>query len=73
MPETGEYTFDYDLEVTGGILTCTQGRRVHFVDGDGVRLRMDLARQYRLNGVSLWALGFGDDAVWAEILPTVTP
>lgn len=73
VPETGEYTFDYDLEVTDGILTCTQGRRVHFVDGDGVRLRMDLARQYRLNGVSLWALGFGDDAVWAEILPTVTP
>jgi spore germination protein YaaH len=34
---------------------------------------MDLARQYRLNGVSLWALGFGDDDVWAEILPTVTP
>jgi spore germination protein YaaH len=73
VPETGEYTFDYDLEVTDGILTCTQGRRVHFVDGDGVRLRMDLARQYRLNGVSLWALGFGDDDVWAEILPTVTP
>lgn len=73
VPETGEYTFDYDLEVTDGTLTCTQGRRVHFVDGDGVRLRMDLARQYQLNGVSLWALGFDDDAVWAEILPTVTP
>ena len=73
VPETGEYTFDYDLEVTDGALMCTQGRRVHFVDGDGVRLRMDLARQYQLNGVSLWALGFDDDAVWAEILPTVTP
>ena len=73
VPETGEYTFDYDLEVTDGTLTCTQGRRVHFVDGDGVRLRMDLARQYQLNGVSLWALGFEDDDVWAEILPTVTP
>jgi spore germination protein YaaH len=73
VPETGEYTFDYDLEVTDGTLTCTQGRRVHFVDGDGVRLRMDLAREYQLNGVSLWALGFEDDDVWAEILPTVTP
>lgn len=71
VPETGEYLFDYDLEVTDGITTCTQGRRVHFVDGDGVRLRMDLAREYQLNGVSLWALGFEDDAVWAEILPTV--
>lgn len=72
VPETGEYTFSYDLEVTDGTKTCIQGRRVHFVDGDGVRLRMDLARQYQLNGVSLWALGFEDDAVWNAILPTVS-
>ncbi len=72
VPETGESTFDYDLEVTDGTITCIQGRRVHYVDGVGVRLRMDLAREYRLNGVSLWALGFEDDAVWAEILPTVS-
>ena len=72
VPETGEYTFDYDLEVTDGTTTCTQGRRVHYVDGDGVRLRMDLAREYGLNGVSLWALGFEDDAVWDQILPTVS-
>lgn len=69
---TGEWTFDYDLEVTDGTTTCIQGRRVHYVDGDGVRLRMDLAREYQLNGVSLWALGFEDDAVWDQILPTVT-
>jgi len=50
-----------------------RARRVHFVDGDGGRLRMDLARQYGLNGVSLWALGFEDDDVWDEILPTVDP
>ncbi len=71
VPETGEYTFDYALEVTDGTTTCVQTRRVHFVDGDGVRLRMDLAREYQLNGVSLWALGFEDDAVWDAILPTV--
>ncbi len=72
VPETGEYTFDYDLEVTDGTTTCIQGRRVHYVDGDGVRLRMDLARQYQLNGVALWALGFEDDAVWDAILPTIS-
>ncbi len=72
VPETGESTFDYDLEVTDGTTTCIQGRRVHFVDGDGVRLRMDLAREYQLNGVALWALGFEDDAVWDAILPTVS-
>jgi spore germination protein YaaH len=72
VPETGEWTFDYDLEVTDGTTTCIQGRRVHYVDGDGVRLRMDLAREYQLNGVALWALGFEDDAVWDQILPTAS-
>ena len=72
VPETGEWTFDYDLEVTDGTTTCLQGRRVHYVDGDGVRLRMDLARKYQMDGVSLWALGFEDDAVWDQILPTLT-
>jgi spore germination protein YaaH len=33
---------------------------------------MDLARDRRLDGVSLWALGFEDDRVWDAILPTVS-
>ncbi len=69
---TGEWFFEYDLEVTDGVTTCTQTRQVHYVDADGVRARMDLARQYQLNGVSLWALGFDDEGVWDAILPTVT-
>ncbi len=68
---TGEWQFEYDLEVTDGITTCVQTRQVHYVDGDGIALRMDLARQYRLDGVSLWAFGFDDAAVWEAILPTV--
>ncbi|MBV1892440.1 MAG: hypothetical protein KUG57_00240 [Ilumatobacteraceae bacterium] len=68
---TGEWMFEYDLEVTDGELTCIQTRQVHYVDGDGLRLRMDLARKYQLDGVALWALGFDDGAVWNEILPTV--
>jgi spore germination protein YaaH len=32
---------------------------------------MDLAREYRLDGAALWALGFDDAAVWDAILPTV--
>ena len=71
VDETGEWMFEYDLEVTDGTTSCVQTRQVHYVDGDGIRLRMDLARQYRLDGVSLWALGFDDDAVWDSILPTV--
>ena len=72
VAETGEWFFEYDLEVSDGVTTCTQTRQVHYVDGDGVRARMDLARQYQLNGVSLWALGFDDQGVWDAILPTVT-
>ena len=64
--------FEYDLEVTDGVTSCVQTRQVHFVDGDGVLARMDLARQYQLDGVSLWAFGFDDQGVWDAILPTVT-
>ena len=71
VDETGEWTFDYELEVTDETGSCVQTRRVHYIDGDGIRLRMDLAREYRLDGVSLWALGFEDDDVWDEILPTL--
>ncbi len=68
---TGESTFEYELEVTDGTTTCVQTRQVHYVDGAGVRLRMDLAREYQLDGVALWALGFEDDDVWDRILSTV--
>lgn len=68
---TGEWAFDYELTIESDTGSCTQLRRVHYVDGDGVRLRMDLAREKQLGGVSLWAYGFEDADVWAEILPTV--
>lgn len=72
VPETGEWTFEYQLELSDGVTSCVQTRQVNYVDGDGVRARMDLARQYQLGGVALWALGFDDAAVWEAILPTVT-
>ncbi|MEM8748615.1 MAG: hypothetical protein AAGF91_18075, partial [Actinomycetota bacterium] len=61
----------YNLPVESASGTCVQSRVVHWVDSEGVRLRMDQARTARLGGVALWAYGFEDDAVWAEILPTV--
>jgi len=69
---TGEWMFQYDLEVTDGTSTCTQTREVYYVDGDGIRQRIDLAREYQLNGVALWAFGFDDAAVWDAIIPAVT-
>jgi spore germination protein YaaH len=71
VDETGEWQFEYELEVSDGTTTCVQTRQVHYVDGDGIARRMDLARQYRLDGVALWAFGFDDPAVWESILPTV--
>lgn len=68
---TGEWSFGYELEITDGTTTCVQTRQVHYVDADGVRLRLDMAREARLDGVALWAFGFDDPDVWAAILPTV--
>jgi spore germination protein YaaH len=66
-PVTGESTFTYPLEVTDGTTTCTQTREVHYVDAEGARLRIDLARTERLGAVSLWALGFDSPATWQSI------
>jgi hypothetical protein len=64
---TGESAFVYDLPIDGGVGTCVQARRVHFVDAAGARLRIDLARRAGLGGVALWALGYDDDSVWDAI------
>jgi spore germination protein YaaH len=68
-PVTGESSFTYLLEVTDGTTTCTQTREVHYVDAEGARQRVDLARTERLGGVSLWALGFDSPATWQSLGP----
>jgi HAD superfamily hydrolase (TIGR01509 family) len=64
---TGEAEYTYQLELTDGIASCTQTRRVYWVDQRGVRDRIDRARTEGLGGVSLWALGFDDPATWLAI------
>jgi HAD superfamily hydrolase (TIGR01509 family) len=66
-PLTGESSFTYLLEVTDGVTTCTQTREVHYVDAEGARERIDLARTERLGAASLWALGFDAPATWQSI------
>jgi spore germination protein YaaH len=61
---TGEWSFTYELEVDDGTTSCTQSRQVNYVDGDGAIERIQIAREARLGGVALWALGYEDDAVW---------
>ena len=64
---TGESSFTYQLEVTDGTTTCTQTREVHYVDAEGARQRIDMARTERLGGVALWALGYDSAATWQSI------
>jgi HAD superfamily hydrolase (TIGR01509 family) len=63
----GEWSFEYPLVVSDGTTSCTQTRFVQWVDGDGAAERIEIARQAGLGGVSLWALGYEDDAVWTDI------
>jgi spore germination protein YaaH len=69
---TAESSFEYQLEISDGTATCVQSRRVHYVDAQGIRARMDLAIGAGLGGVALWALGFDDDDVWDAILIDAT-
>ncbi|MFZ9482167.1 MAG: HAD-IA family hydrolase [Ilumatobacteraceae bacterium] len=70
---TGESWFVYQLTVEDGGVSCVQSREVHWVDEQGVRSRIDIAREERLGGVSLWAIGFDSDALWPTISDLATP
>ena len=69
---TGEWAAVYDIEVSDGTSRCVQARRVHWVDGAGAAARVQLAQRAGLGGVSLWALGYDDEAVWTELAALVT-
>ena len=68
---TGEWAAVYDIEVSDGTTSCVQARRVHWVDGSGAAARVRLAQRAGLGGVSLWALGYDDEAVWTELAPLI--
>ena len=72
-PTTQEATFAYQLEVSDAGATCTQSRQVHFIDEEGARARVDLARAERIGGVAFWALGFDSDALWPMIDDVARP
>lgn len=70
---TAEWSFSYKLEITDGTSTCVQSRRVHYVDAQGVRARMELAKKAGFDGIALWALGFEDESLWNTIVIDATP
>ena len=70
-PVTGEASFMYDRP--DGTGACTQHREVHFMDAQGVRARVDLAREERIGGVVLWAMGFDTADTGAQIVAVARP
>jgi len=71
-PITAEWAFEYDLELTDGSNSCVQRRQVRWVDAEGVRERVHLARRSGLGGVALWALGYDDPDVWSTLVASLT-
>ena len=69
---TGEWSATYELEIDDGVLSCVQTRQLHWVDADGVALRVEMARRAGIRGVALWALGYGDDDVWNALVSSAT-
>jgi len=78
-PVAGESSFTYQVGFPEGDPECTQTRQVHYMDAQGAGLRMQMSVDKGLLGVSLFAFGYDDEALWtgiAEIdasLETTTP
>ena len=69
---TGEWSATYELEIDDGISSCVQTRQLHWIDADGVALRVEMARRAGIRGVALWALGYEDDDVWNALVSSAT-
>ena len=71
VDETGEWTFDYELEVSDDTGRACRPAGCTTSTATASGCGWTSPGEYQLDGVSLWALGFEDDAVWEQILPTV--
>ncbi len=69
---TGEWSGTYELEIDDGVSSCVQTRQLHWIDADGVALRVEMARRAGIRGVALWALGYEDDDVWNALVSSAT-
>ena len=69
---TGEWAATYQLTVDDGVTQCVQTRQLHWIDADGVALRVEMARRAGIQGVALWALGYEDDDVWNALVSSAT-
>ena len=69
---SGEWTFTYELELSDAAASCVQRREVRWIDAEGVRDRVHIARRAGFGGVSLWALGYDDPEVWATLTTSLS-
>ena len=69
---SGEWTFTYELELSDAVTSCVQRREVRWIDAEGVRDRVHIARRAGFGGVSLWALGYDDPEVWATLTASLS-
>jgi len=77
----GERTFTYSRTFrgttsTGAAATCTLKRTAWYQDGSSAKVRAALVGQYKLAGISFWALGDEDPASWSALrtyAKTVSP
>ena len=69
---SGEWTFTYELELSDAAASCVQRREVRWIDAEGVRDRVHIARRAGFGGVSLWALGYDDPEVWATLTASLS-
>lgn len=65
--EHDEWTFTYQVGFPEDDPQCTQSREVHYVDADGVQRRMQMSIDKGMLGVSLFAFGYENAAVWDRI------
>lgn len=73
---TRDETFDeavFTYERPDGTGACVQTREVHYMDAEGVRARVDIAREMRIGGVIFWAMGFETPDSWTVVADVARP
>ena len=67
VPSLGEAWFSYP-DAEDGV-----GRTVFFSEERSIAAKAAVAREFGVAGISLWALGFGDDAIWQGLRSAIAP
>lgn len=69
---TAEPFIDYvdtlsGVDSAGAAATCTVNRTIRYLDARAVHARAYLAHRADLHGITIWALGYDDEATWQAV------